>query len=334
MNFNALEKTWVIAEIGVNHEGNEDVAHDLVRKAAAAGADAVKFQTYEAAEYVSSVQPERRARVERFQLSQDAFRRLADTARAAGITFFSTPLGPRDVIFLSQVAPLIKISSGDLTYLPLIQAIAETGKPIILSTGLGTEAEIRRAVDTILSVRPSAAKDGSVALLHCVSAYPTPPEAANLRNIAWLKDTFGLPVGYSDHTLGIKTAELAVAAGARIIEKHFTYRIEDQAFHDHALSADPAMMKDLIQAIRNAEVLLGRYDRVPQDCELAVEKHMRRSIAASRDLAEGQVVTAGDITYLRPAWGLLPNQSYLVLGHRVRRAVPAGDLIKQEDLAD
>jgi N,N'-diacetyllegionaminate synthase len=333
MNFAKLPRTWIVAEIGVNHEGDEAVAADLIRKAKRCGADAVKFQTFEIETYVSTVQPERRERSARFQLPYEAFRRLAKVAAEVGLVFFSTPLGFRDVEFLAGFCPIIKISSGDLTFLPLIRRAAETGKPMIISTGLGTQAEIQAAVDTVAAVRPSVHKDGSVALLHCVASYPAPAEDANLRNIGWLRSTFGLPVGYSDHTLGTKACELAVAAGAMILEKHFTYRKEDQKFHDHLLSADPKDMTDLVTAVREAERYLGSPERHRTASEEKMVAHMRRSLAAAVDIPAGEPVRPEWLTYLRPAWGVGPERFDSLVGRRLVRKVPAGDLIRDEDLS-
>lgn len=332
MNFWNLGKTWIVAEIGVNHEGDATVAADLIRLAAECGVDAVKFQTFKAEHYVSSVQPERLARVRKFQLPYDTFRELADVARACGVTFFSTPLHADDVDFLDEIAPIFKVSSGDLTYLSLIRHIASKGKPMIISTGLGTRAEIQAAVDAVLEVRPDAGEKGELALMHCVAAYPAPPEEANLANIGWLKETFGLPVGYSDHTLGVKACELAVTAGAVIVEKHFTYRKEDQAFHDHLLSADPEDMRQLVAAVRQAEVYRGRYERARTPSEEKMLLHLRRSIGAAVDIPAGEPVQRDWLTYLRPAWGLPPDQFEALIGKRLKRAVPAGDLIRAEDV--
>lgn len=333
MNFKALPKTWIIAEIGVNHEGDEAVAADLIRKAAAAGADAVKFQTFEVEHYVSTEQPERFERCKRFELSRDAFRRLAKLAEEVGVTFFSTPLGLADVEFLAEIAPIIKISSGDITYLELVRHSARTGKPMIISTGLGTEEEIAAAVDAVLAIRPQAREDGSLLLMHCVSAYPTPAEECNLLNMHWLRDRFGLPVGYSDHTLGTKACELAVAASAVALEKHFTYRKEDQAFHDHKLSADPADLAELVQAVRNAELYLGSPVRTRTESEEKMVAHMRRSIATTRDIAAGVPVQRDWLTWLRPQWGIGPEDMDLVIGKPLNKALSAGAIVRAEDIA-
>jgi N,N'-diacetyllegionaminate synthase len=333
MNFGSLEKVWIVAEIGVNHEGDRAVAEDLIHKAADAGADAVKFQTYEAANYVSSVQPERLERVKKFQLSREDFRRLAQVSADAGVTFFSTPLHPDDVDFLDDIVPIFKVSSGDLTYLDLITHVAAKNKPVILSTGLGTPDEIRAAVDTVLAIRPDAIRRGELILLHCSAAYPTPAEEANLGNIAWLGETFGVPVGYSDHTLGTKACELAVACGAVSLEKHFTYRKEDQAFHDHAISADPDDMRQLVEAVRSAELYIGRRHRERGDAESKNIENMRRSIAAARDIPAGTAIQKEWLTCLRPAWGLPPEALNEIVGMTLNRAISAGDLIGKDDLS-
>lgn len=332
MNFRNLKQTWIVAEIGVNHEGDEAVAADLIRKAAAAGADAVKFQTYTPANYVSTEQRERFDRVTRFCLGHDAFRRLSRVAEEAGVTFFSTPLHPADVDFLDGIAPLFKISSGDITHLELIRHAAAKGKPLIISTGAGTRDEIAAAVNAACAARPELAGNGELMLMHCVCAYPTPAEEANLRNIAWLQREFGLPVGYSDHTLGTKACELAVAAGAVALEKHFTYRKEDQAFHDHRLSADPQDLKQLVEAVRTAEVYLGSTERSRTASEAALLENMRRSLAVARDLEAGHVLSAGDVTWVRPAWGLAPDRLPTAIGKPLAQPLKQGTIIRPADL--
>jgi sialic acid synthase SpsE len=227
---------------------------------------------------------------------------------------------------------MFKVSSGDLTHLSLIRHVATKGKPIIISTGMGTKEEIQKAVDTVLEVRPEASDDGELMLLHCVAAYPAPAEEANLASIGWLKETFALPVGYSDHTLGIKACELAVAAGAVLVEKHFTYRKENQSFHDHKLSADPEDMRQLVAAVRQAEIYLGKPERRRGPSEERMLLHMRRSIGAAVDIPADKPVQREWLTYLRPAWGLPEKEFDRVVGKRLRRYISAGDLIRAEDL--
>lgn len=332
MNFAKLERTWVVAEIGVNHEGNEKIAHELIEKAAAAGADAVKFQTYIPEHYISTVQPERLAAVRGRALPLEAFRRLAQTALKAGVTFFSTPLGLEEVDFLDSFAPIFKVASGELTWQALVQRMAGTGKPMIVSTGLALEDEIAAALDAIVRVRPAARTDGSVMLMHCVSAYPTPDDQANLANIRWLRERFGMPVGYSDHTLGIKACELAVAAGAVALEKHFTYRKENQAFRDHQLSADPADFDELVKTVRRVEKYLGNYSRKRGAAEMTNFQAARRSVAAARDIRAGEPIRAEWLTGLRPLTGIPVEDVDRVVGARLTRAVSAGEIITPDNV--
>jgi len=332
MNFNELGRTLIVAEIGVNHEGDVDVAADLVRQAAVSGADAVKLQTFEIQHYISSVQPERRDRTARFELTRADFRRLASVARESGLILVSTPLGFDDVDFLDELIPFYKVSSGDLTHLQLVRLVASKGKPLIVSTGLGTREEIAAAVEAVTQEQPDARESGHLMLMHCVSAYPTPPDEAGLANIRWLSEEFDLPIGYSDHTLGTKACELAVAAGAVAVEKHFTYRKENQTFHDHALSADPQDLTELVKVIRHAEVYIGPGPRERQPCEMPMLEHMRRSLGAAVDIRAGQPLAPAWIAFLRPARGVSVDRLDEVLGMRLKRDVAAGDLIRDEDL--
>lgn len=334
MNFHALGKVWIVAEIGVNHEGDPVRAADLIRKAADCGVDAVKFQTFSAERYVSSVQPERLERVQRFQLSYSTFRELAALARSCNVTFFSTPLHEQDVDFLNEIVPVFKISSGDLTHLELIRYVASMGKPLILSTGLGTPEEIRAAVDVVQEVRPEAGSRGELVLLHCVAAYPTSMDEANLTNIEWLQETFGLPSGYSDHTLGTKACELAAAMGACVIEKHFTYRKENQTFQDHVISADPQDMAQLVKAVRDAERYRGHRNRVRGAAEEKMLLHLRRSVGAAVEIPKGIPVMEEWLVPLRPAWGIPVEQLSRIVGKTLRRTIPAGDLVRPEDLEE
>jgi len=333
INFRTQNKAWIIAEIGVNHEGDAGLAEQMVRQAADAGADAVKFATFTINNYISINQPERKAKIAPFALSHDTFRHLAAVAAEVGVTFFSTPLHPTDVDFLDGIAPLFKMASGDLDNTDALRYVLSKGKPTIVSTGYGGEPEVRHAVETILDVRPTAQEDGSVLLMHCVGAYPTAPADLNLRNMAWLRDTFGLPVGFSDHTLGNKACELAVAMGAVAVEKHFTYRKEDQAWHDHAVSADPKDLRALVDTIREAEVYLGRYERGndhnPAEARLV---DMRRSPGTNCDIPAGTPLQAEWLTWLRPAWGLPATELKNLPGRILNRDIAAGELIMPDDL--
>lgn len=332
IDFRKLDRTLVIAELGVNHEGSMARAVEMIRLAARTGADAVKFQTYDPAGYVSTEQEERFARVSRFRLTHDQFRELAVEAKRAGIVFFSTPLAASDATFLAEIAPMLKISSGDIDYLELLETAAKLDRPLIVSTGAATYEEIDGALATIDRVNPSLRATGRLLVMHCVAAYPPGLGELNLANVRSLARRTGLPVGYSDHSIGTKACELAVAAGAVAIEKHFTYRREGQTFHDHAVSADPAEMTELVATIRRAEILLGNEERVRTTSEEKLLPYLRRSLAASVDIPAGAPLQAEWITAVRPIGGLPLVEKPQIVGRRLTRTLAKGALIRAEDL--
>jgi N,N'-diacetyllegionaminate synthase len=331
--FDLDRKVMIVAEIGNNHEGNYALAEELIGKAADAGADAVKFQTFRTEHYASYRVPERFARLKRFQLGYNAFERLAVHARKAGIIFFSTPFDLESVGIVARLAPVIKIASGDNTFYPLMQAAALSGRPIMLSTGIAGPADLRKSISVIQDVWHEQKTDPGLALLHCVAAYPVPMDQANLGAIRSLSRDFGLTVGYSDHTMGIDAAVLAVAAGARIIEKHFTIANDYSAFRDHQLSANPATMKQLVQRIREVETALGSGLIDPQPAELNEAVANRRSIAAADDLPAGTLLALQHITWVRPGDGLPPGDEARVIGRKLGRALRQGEPILMQDLA-
>ncbi len=331
--FSKLKKTFIVAEIGVNHEGDFNKALDLIKKADEAGVDAVKFQTYKAEHYISSTQPERRNRAKRFQLSKEQFVMLSKEAKKRQLKFFSTPLHMDDIDFLKKISDIIKISSGDLTNLELIKYAARKYQNIIISTGLGTEKEIREAVNTVFKEKAIIRKNQGLVLMHCVSAYPTPEKELNLANIKWLQDNFNLLTGYSDHSLGTKACELSIMFGVKVIEKHFTYRKENQIFHDHAISADPQDMKELVLKVRKAELILGKYKRRRGISEKRNLKNMRRSYCAIGDLEKGHKIKKKDLILLRPALGFEPNELKKIVGKSLKRKIKSGSVIKRTDVS-
>ncbi|MDV2502397.1 MAG: N-acetylneuraminate synthase family protein [bacterium] len=326
------QRVLIIAEIGLNHEGDLEAAERLIHLAAEAGVDAVKFQTLRAEHIVSAQDPEWRDIFRSLELSFEAFGHLAAVAHEQGVSFLSTPFDEESVDFLDPLVPAFKIASGDLTALPLVARIAEKGKPILLSTGMSDEEEIIQALDTISGAIGGAALSERVVLLHCVSSYPTPPEQANLASIPFLRDRFELLVGYSDHTLGIQACEGAVALGAVALEKHFTDCKTGRTFRDHALSADPDDMATLVKRVRALEPMLGRYRKAPMPIEADNRQTMRRSLATAQNITAGTVVEEGMLTVLRPATGIPPNEIEQVVGRRVARDLARGDLVRWDDL--
>lgn len=329
MNFNNLKNPYIIAEIGVNHEGDESKAIDLIQKAKNCGADAVKFQTYTNDNYISIDQIERKKRISKFCLSRKSFIKLYNYSKNIGINFFSTPLNLDDVDFLDEYVKLFKISSGDITFIPLIKKIAEKRKPTIISTGLSNYKEIRNAISSFERIFPKAREKGFLMIMHCVANYPAEKHILNLNNIENLKYKFKIPVGYSDHSLGTEACEIAVSKGVKIIEKHFTYRIQNQKFHDHKISADPKQLIKLIKKVKKIHLMNGLETRKIVE-DISMFKHLRRSLCASKDLKRGTIIKEKDIIYLRPQWGFKPGQENVILGKKINKDLKKGNIFYKE----
>lgn len=323
----------LIAEIGVNHEGDPDKAVDLLRLAARAGADAVKFQSYTPERFVSSDDPERLARVARFALDEAAHRRLASEAAEAGVAFLSTPVTEDWVPFLAELGAAIKIMSGDLTFPVTVRAAARTGLPVLLSTGGGTIDEIDRAVGWVREEVGAATLAERLAVMHCVSAYPTPIEEANLTAIPMMAERYRpVPVGYSNHVMGPEAVLAAVALGARVIEVHFTDDKEGRDFRDHALSADPADMAYLAGTIPKVAAARGRGEKVPQPSEQASVAAIRKGLVAARDLEAGAALTRTDLMFARPANEIPALEIDSVIGRRLTRPFAKGAVLTRDAL--
>lgn len=328
-DFDTGERVLVIAEIGNNHEGDLGRARELVRAAASAGADAVKFQTYKTELFVSPSDEARFARLKSFELTQDAFASLAELARSLGLLFVSTPLDLESAAFLEETADAVKIASGDNTFYPLLEHVARSERPMIVSTGLIDGDEAAEVLEFVRRFRPPGA---DVALLHCVTAYPVQPEQIHLRAIPELAARLDATIGYSDHTLGLDACLAAVALGARILEKHFTIDPVPSDFRDHELSARPEQLAELVRRVREVETLLGDAAKRPQAAELDLREAVRRSIVAARDLPEGHRVASADLAWLRPGGGIAPGREDEVVGRVLRRGYSAGEPFAAEDL--
>jgi sialic acid synthase SpsE len=328
-SFNTDQRVLVVAEIGNNHEGNFGVAKELVHKAAECGAHAVKFQTFRTEHYVSHSDVARFARLKSFELTYPQFEELADLARQLGLLFLSTPFDLKSADFLEKIVDGLKIASGDNNFYPLLERVAGARKPLIVSTGLSDEAQVGRTIECVRRQRPLLE---DVAFLHCVAAYPVPEDQANLRSIAHIASRFGVRVGYSDHTLGIDAAVVAVALGARILEKHFTLDHNYSAFRDHQISADPGELKELIARVARAERYLGTQGKAVQPAEAPGVPAIRRSIVAGRDLPAGHRIESGDLTWIRPSGGLSPGEENQVLGRRLKHPVAFGEFVRPTDV--
>ncbi|SDL89774.1 N-acetylneuraminate synthase [Arthrobacter sp. ov407] len=330
------EEIFIIAEAGVNHDGDVAVAHELIDLAADTGANAVKFQTfkpetlvtgsadttpYQKAAGFSESQSEMLARL---TLPESAWAELRDHSNERGITFLSTPFDYDSALMLAELGvPGLKIGSGELTNTPYLAAIAEFGIPMIVSTGMGTREEIAAALE-------ATAKAPATVLLHCVSAYPAPLEEANLRAIPALRQEFGVEVGWSDHTPGSVTAIAATALGSTLLEKHITTD-KTRNGPDHSASLERAEFADYVRFVREAHLALGDGHKRRMPSEEANAALVRRSFHAVRDIPAGAVITADDVAILRPEGGLSP--SAIVVGQQAKRAVAAGSPVTGGDLA-
>jgi sialic acid synthase SpsE len=327
---------FVVAEIGLNHGGSLVDARAMIAAAASVGASAVKIQTLRADALVSPACPppshvvaaSLREFFRQFELSEHDHQVLADDAHRVGLAFMSTPLDEGAVDMLERVGcDAYKIASGDITYTGLLQRVARTGKPMVISTGMSTHGDIASALETVRS-----AGGGPVALLHCVSAYPVPHDSQNLRAIVDLAAAFNVPVGLSDHSSDPQAVVLAVALGGSIYEKHFMLAGQTHVV-DAAVSATPAVMAALIQSAEAARRALGDGRKQCLAAEAANLTGSRRSLYASRDLKAGEVVTPNDVVALRPATGLDPRSARSLMGQTLTRDVSAGSPFLDRDLA-
>jgi N,N'-diacetyllegionaminate synthase len=304
----------IIAEIGVNHEGDVEAASRLIKAAASAGADAVKLQSYTPDRLASAVDPVRLQRVTRFALSMQAHERLFAEAVSHGVRLFSTAVTEDWVPWLAANSPAVKIASGDLTFEPVIRAAASSGRVVILSTGCGDVAEVDRAVDWVAREVGSDALRDHLVLMHCVSAYPAPAGQANLLSVPFMRDRYGVEVGYSNHVIGPDIPLAAVALGASVIELHFTDCREGRDFRDHQLSVLPQELADFVVRARAVCAARGSLSKSAQECELASRDAIRKGVVAARDLAAGTVLARADLMYARPATEVSSGQLEKVIG--------------------
>jgi len=329
------EPVFIVAEVGVNHNGDVGLAKKLVDKVGNAGADAVKFQVFKAENVV--IQNAEKAKyqkettgseesqyemIKKFELTGDDFKELADYARKKGVIFLASPFDKDSVDLLDEIGvPAFKVASGEITNFPLLKYMAKKGKPIILSTGMATLGEVEEALRVI---RDEGIQD--VVLLHCVTSYPAKLKSVNLRAMQTLKCAFKLPIGFSDHTIGIIVPIAAVALGAVLIEKHFTL---DRTLPgpDHKASLEPHELKRMVRAIRNVEVALGNgIKRLTKD-EEEIKKVARRSIVAKVDIPKGSIINLNFIDLKRPGTGIPPKYIDIILGRKAKKNIKKDDVL-------
>lgn len=329
------EPCFIIAEAGVNHNGDVTLAKKLIDIAYDSGADAVKFQTFRAEDIVTKTAEKAKYQkkatnssesqyemIKKLELTRNDFKDLADYALKKGIVFLSSPFDKDSVDLLDDIGvTAYKVASGEITNFPLLTYIAKKGKPIILSTGMATLGEIDDAIKHIVNQ-----DNTNIVLLHCITNYPAKIETSNLRVIQTLNCTFKVPVGFSDHTIGINASVAAVALGARIIEKHFTVD-KFLSGPDHKASLEPQKLKEMIKAIRDIELALGNGIKRPIKEEQEIKKIVSRSIVARVVIPVGTIITQDMLTVKRPGVGISPKHIDLIIGRKAKKSIDNDELI-------
>lgn len=334
---NDPSRVYVIAEAGLNHGGSKERALALVRAAKWAGADAVKFQTFRADRLASTRpatlthtkdQPNLQELFKKLELPFDAFRALYKEACRMNIDFLSTPFDEESADFLDELGvSAFKIASGDITHRPLIEHVARKQKPVLLSTGMSSEAEIEKAIDWM-----HTQSNDQMILLHCVSSYPAAAEELNLKSVEYLQTRFGFPVGFSDHSVGSLGSTVAVSIGAQVIERHFMIETRGD-IPDLAVSMDAKQLKGHIEELRRIGTILGERGKSASEAESRNRTASRRSLYAKRPIAPGETIDAGMLYALRPAIGISPEYFGDVIGKHATAAIEAGAPVQWELLA-
>ncbi len=343
-DINNYGSPYIIAEIGANHNGDMELAKKLIESASNSGAHSAKFQSWGTSSLISKTEYKRKEKfndgdggkkhfgslkkmVEKYHIDSDKHSLLKAYCDEFNIDFSSTPFSISEVdLLVSLNVPFLKIASMDINNFRLLRYAARQDKPLILSTGMATLSEIKKAVNLI-----EEEGNNEIILLHCISIYPPEFSDINLNNIQMLMDNFKYPVGFSDHSVGIEIPMAAVALGACVIEKHFTLDKSLPGW-DHAVSAEPNDLEMICKYADNISKSLGSYDRKLTEAELIKKKDFRRSIVCSRDLKQGTILTDQDIDFKRPGDGIPADQEDIVIGKKLTRSYKEDDLISFEDL--
>lgn len=339
------QPVFIIAEAGVNHNGDLALAKKLIDVAAESGADAIKFQTFKSELLVTEEAPQAEYQVQntgkkesqlamlkRLELPRAWHPELQTYAKEKKLMFLSTPFSEDDADFLDSInVPAFKIPSGELTNIPYLRHIALKGKPMIVSTGMANLDEVLEAVETIRS-----SGNEQIVVLHSTSNYPPSLGSLNLKAITTLEEKlskWNIPIGYSDNgSPGVLADVIAATLGACVVEKHFTL---DKGMEgpDHKASLDPSELKSMVQAIRDTAVMMGTGEKNPAPEEKSIADVARKSVVAGRDIAEGEVITQEDLTTRRPGTGLAPKEIYMIIGKKASRKIVRGTLLSREDFS-
>jgi N,N'-diacetyllegionaminate synthase len=332
---------YIIAEIGSNHNGDMDLCRQLIDAAADAGAHAVKFQSWTENSLIAKEEYDRNSEysdkkrhfgtlkemVKAYQFTTEQHMEAHSYCGERGIAFCSTPFSPDEADLLEKLdVPFYKIASMDIVHLPLLRHVARKQRPMLISTGMATLAEIEKAVETV-----RGEGNDQIVLLHCISIYPPDYDMIQLRNMATLQQAFDVPVGFSDHTMGTAIPLAAIALGACVIEKHFTLD-QDMPGWDHAISATPAELRTIVAEGRNIQTSLGGSSRIVTEAEIEKRKKFRRSLVTRRPLSRGHVLTEADLDAKRPGTGISPAEISYALGRTLARDLQEDQVIRWEDL--
>jgi len=330
---------FVIAEAGVNHNGDIELAKKMIDAAAEAGVDAVKFQTFKTDLLVSpdvrqcdyqkrntGMEESQYNMLRRLELPREGHHTLKDYCESKGLMFISSPFTEDDVDFLDELGILVyKIPSGELNNLPFLRRVAKKGRPMIVSTGMATLSEVKKAKQVM-----NDAGNDDIIFLHCTSNYPAAPESLNLRVLNTMRQELGAPIGYSDHSEGYVASIMAVALGACVIERHFTLD-KNMEGPDHRASLEPSELAEMLRLVRIAEVMLGRGEKKCTDEEEAVRKLVRKSIFAKQDIPRGWVIRKEYLEAKRPGDGIPPSEFNNIVGKVAKNDIMANALIKRDD---
>ena len=329
------ESVFIIAEAGVNHNGSLKRALKMVDEAARTGANAIKFQAFVTESLVSDRAPKadyqkkrgqgktQRDMLKRLELSPRDFAAIAERARRRGIVMLSSAFDEASADLLEDLGvPAYKMGSGELTNIPLLEHVAKKGKPVLISTGMSTLEEIQEAVSAI-----RAQANNQIIILHCVSSYPSRARDSNLMAMGLLRERFGVPVGFSDHTVGVEVPLAAAALGAVVIEKHFTLS-RKLAGPDQEASLEPSEFRGMVEGIRVVEEALGRPVKEPTADELKMRLVARRSLVASVNIPKGQVISRQMLAIKRPGTGILPKEIGNMIGKRATRNIRRDQVLR------
>lgn len=331
-NSSFLNKIFIIAEIGNNHEGSLVNAKKLIKLAARAGVDAVKFQTFIPENFINKKEEEKIKKLKKFQLSFKQFQTLKNFAHSQDLKFISTPLDLDSAKFLLKECDILKIASGDNNFFLMIKKMINSGKKIIISTGMSSKKDLDVLFTFLKKNMKLKEIQNKISLLHCVSDYPVENKYANLNSIPFLKQNYNLNIGYSDHTIGPEACLASAALGAKIIEKHFTLDKNFSDFRDHSLSADFLEMRYIVNSVRKIEKLLGNFEKKIQNNEKKNIKSMRRSTYTSKKIVKNEYIKLDHLKFLRPFNKNSSLNYKKIVGKKLRRSLNKNQVIKLKDL--